>query len=426
MNIHMLGIKGTGMSALAILLKDLGHNVKGSDYSKYIFTQGELEKRKICLNEFNTTNLNSIDVLVVGHNFIDSDNIELIEAKKRNIKILEYNECLASLLKDYYSIAVSGSNGKSTTTALISTILNEIEDTSFLIGSGEAKGYKNSEYFTFEACEYKEHFLKYYPNLILVNNIDYDHVDYFKNEKDYVRCFYEFINNSKEKVIVNGDNKYLKKLKGVIIFGIKNKSMYNARNINYTNGINYDLYYKNNFIEHIQLEMYGEYMVYNTLAAISVCLTLGLKIDTIIEGLKKFKGVKRRFKETIVNDDVYIDDYAHHPSKIRAIIDAIKSKYKDRKIIAFYRPDRISRLDYFKSSFIKELSKADEAYIMPYISDNHKEKESIDRFLKITDKIKLVNEEVYKKVSKEENVVYLMMSSKDVSEVKENILKYKR
>lgn len=414
------------MSSLAMLLKDLGHEVKGSDYNKYIFTQDELKKKNIEIKKFNVDNLDDVNLVVVGHNFIDSDNIELVEAKKRGIKVLEYNECLASLLSDYYSIAVCGSNGKSTTTALVSTILNEIEDTSFLIGSGEARGNKKSEYFTFEACEYKRHFLKYYPNLILVNNIDYDHIDYFKSEKDYINAFFEFIKQSRDKVVVNGDDKNLKKIRGAIFFGIKNKSMYHARNISYDKGISYDLYYKKQYIIHIDLPMYGEYMVYNTLAAISVCLTLGLKIDVIIEGLKKFKGVKRRFKETIVNDDVYIDDYAHHPSKIKAIISAIRSKYKDKKIIAFYRPDRVSRLDYFTSSFIKELLKADEAYIMPYISDNDEEKESIEKFISKSKNIKLVNDEVYKKVSKEEGVVYLMMSSKDVSEVKEKILKYKR
>ena len=104
-------------------------------------------------------------------------------------------------------------------------------------------------------------------------------------------------------------------------------------------------------------------MVYDTLAAISVALSMGIEITTIVNGLKKFKGVKRRFMETIIDDDVYIDDYAHHPSKIRAIIDAVKSKYKNRKVIAFFRPDRISRLDYFSDSFLASLKRADEFYI---------------------------------------------------------------
>lgn len=412
------------MSALAMVLKGLGHNVSGSDYKKFVFTENELEINKIKVYEFSANNLKNIDLVVVGHNFIDSDNIELVESKRLGLKILEYNECLSEVIKDYYSIAISGSNGKSTTTGIISSILDNIENTSYLIGSGEGRGRK-SKYFTFEACEYKKHFLSYYPNLILVNNIDYDHVDYFNCEQDYVNAFYEFINNSKDKVIVNGDDKYLKDLKGVIFFGIENKEMFNARNISYEQGIDYDLYYKNDFLRHIHLDFYGEYMVYDTLAALSVCLSLGLDIDIVIESLKKFSGVKRRFKETIINDDVYIDDYAHHPSKIRAIIEAVKSKYKDKKIIAFYRPDRVSRLDYFSLSFAKELLRADRAYILPFMDSGDIEKECLNRFITNNPKIKLANEKAYIKVSKEKGVVYLMMSSKDISEVKEKILKYK-
>ena len=421
----MIGIKGSGMSALALVLKGLGHDVSGSDYTKFMFTEDELKNNKIKIYKFSKSNLDNIDLVVVGHNFIDSDNEELLEAKKRNIRVLEYNECLGKIIENYYSIGVCGSNGKTTTTGLIGTILDNIENTTYLIGSGEGKGNKNSKYFTFEACEYKRHFLKYFPNLILVNNIDYDHVDYFLTKEDYIRAFYEFIDNSKDKVIVNGDNEYLKDLDGVIFFGIENKKMFNARNINYNKGIDYDLYYKDEFLRHIHLDHYGEYMVYDSLAAMSVCISLGLDIDVVVSSLKKFNGVKRRFKETIIDDDVYIDDYAHHPSKIKAIIEAIKSKYKDKKIIAFYRPDRVSRLDYFSKEFAKELMKVNKAYILPFINNGDEEKECINRFLNNNPKIKLANEKTYIKVSKEKGVVYLMMSSKDVSEVKEKILRYK-
>lgn len=421
----MLGIKGSGMSALALVLKDLGHEITGSDYDKKIFTQEELEKRKINFGEFNGKNIEDIDLLVVGHNFINSDNIELVKAKELGKKILEYNECIDWIIKDFYSIAIAGSNGKTTTTAFISTILDNYENTSYLIGSGEGKANIKSKYFTFEACEYQRHFLKYHPNVILINNIDYDHIDYFKTKEDYHLAFYEFVKNAKDIIVVNGDDKAIKDLKGAIYFGIKNKKMFNARNVKYNDGISYDLYYKDNFIKQMKFNLYGEHMVYDTLAAISVTMSLGIDINTIEKAIKNFKGVKRRFKETIVNDDVYIDDYAHHPSKIRAMIEAIKSKYPTKKIVAFYRPDRVSRLDYFSSLFAKELTKANKAYILPYLNNGNEEKESIEKFLKENPKIKLVNEDIYKSFSKESNVVYLMMSSKDISEVKEKILKYK-
>ena len=200
--------------------------------------------------------------------------------------------------------------------------------------------------------------------------------------------------------------------------------MFNARNISYENGIKYDLYYKDEYIDKIEIEMYGECMVYNTLASICVCMSLGISIEIIKRGLKKFKGVKRRFMETIIDDDVYIDDYAHHPSKIRAIIDAVKSKYKDRKVIAFFRPDRISRLDYFSSSFLASLKRADEFYVLPFISNTKEENESYLKFIN-DHNLEKINDDVYSRVSKQRGVVYLMMSSKSMEEVKENLLKYK-
>lgn len=421
MKYYFIGIKGSGMSALANVLNGLGYEVGGSDYEDYVFTENDLKQNGIKVNKFDIANLDGVDVVIVGHNFMNSDNIEFLEAKKRKMRILEYNEAVNEIIKKYYSIAVAGSNGKSSVTALIASVLECVEDTSYLIGSGEGKG-RNSKYFTFEACEYKDHFLVYEPNVVLINNIDYDHVDYFKNENDYIKSFYNFLNNAKNIVVVNGDDKYLSKVNNVITFGIDNNSLIRAKNISYDKGIRYDLYCKNEFVDVIVVDMYGKHMVYNTLACISVCMSLGIDIEKIKEGLKNFKGVKRRFKETIINGDVYIDDYAHHPSKINAIIDAVKQKYKDREIIAFFRPDRVSRLNYFSSQFISSLKKADEFYVLPFIKgDNGEEYEKFIR----ENMIENLNESVYERIAKKKNVIYLMMSSKDMIEVKENILKYK-
>ena len=423
MRYHFIGIKGSGMSALAIVLKGLGHKVKGSDYSTYIFTEDLLVEEGIEIYEFNVNNLEDVDVVIVGHNFMESDNVEYKEAKRKNMKIVEYHIALSTLIKNYCSIAISGSNGKTTTTGLIASVLNEVEDTSYLIGSGEGKGRK-SKYFTFEACEYKNHFLEYKPNIVLVNNIDYDHVDYFKEEKDYVKAFYNFINNSKNIVVVNGDDKHLKCVNNVISFGLDSNCLIRAKNVKYDNGISYDLYYKDNYIDRIELDFYGKHMVYNTLACISVCMSVGIDMINIKNGLKKFKGVKQRFEETIINGDVYIDDYAHHPSKINAIIDAVKQKYKNKKVIAFFRPDRVSRLDYFASLFVSSLKRADEFYILPFNSSNNEEITSYKNFMREYN-LKELSEETYLEIARKKDVVYLMMSSKNMDEVKSSIIKYK-
>ena len=423
MKYYFIGIKGSGMSSLALILKGLGHEVVGSDYSDYMFTEKGLKENNIEIRGFNINNLDGVDVVIVGHNFIGGDNIELHEAKRRNIKVLEYHKAIKELLVNYYSIAVSGSNGKSTTAALIANVIDLVEDTSYLIGSGEGKG-RHSKYFTFEACEYKEHFLEYEPNVVLVNNIDYDHVDYFKSEESYINAFYKFINNAKNIVVVNGDDINLKKVNNVISFGVNNSCLIRVKNISYDDGISYDLYCKGEFVSHFHFNLYGKHMIYNTLACISVCMALGIDINTIKQGIKNFNGVKRRFKETIINGDVYIDDYAHHPSKIDAIIDAVKQKYQDREIIAFFRPDRVSRLNHFSSRFISSLKKANEFYVLPFISKDELSNNAYTNFINEYE-IEMLNEDIYSRVSKKKNVIYLMMSSKDMGEVKENILKYK-
>ena len=423
MKYHFIGIKGSGMSALAIILKDLGHEVSGSDYSSYIFTQEDLINKGIEVKAFDVDSLDDVDVVIVGHNFIDSDNVEVKESLKRGLVMVEYHKAVANLLKSYYSIAIAGSAGKTTVTALIASVLKEIDDTSYLIGCGEGRG-GNGKYFVFEACEHKEHFLIYTPNIVLVNNVDYDHVDYYKNESSYIKAFYKFINQAQNIVIVNGDDENLAKVNNVTTYGTSDKCMIRAKNISYDNGIRYDLFYKNNYITDINLEMYGEHMVYNTLACISVCLSLGVNMESIKNGLKKFNGVKRRFKETIINGDVYIDDYAHHPSKINAIINAVKQKYKDREIIAFFRPDRVSRLNYFAFDFVSSLKRANEFYVVPFLNNTDEEIDSYNKFIQEYN-LEELNENVYSRVSKKKNVIYLMMSSKNMEEVKEKILKYK-
>ena len=421
----MLGIKGTGMSSLAIILKQFGNVVTGSDYPYSSFTEEALNENDIYVSEFSIENVRNIDLLIAGHLFMGTDNIELVQAHKLNIECMEYNEALAYLIQDYYSIAVSGSNGKTTTTGLLATILDSVENTTYLIGNSQAQGNKKSKYFVFEACEHREHFLKYHPNMILINNIDYDHIDYYKTKKDYINAFYKFADNCKGRIIVNGDDINLRSIKNAIYFGVENKSMFYAENINYDNGIDYDLFYKESILTHVHLDSYGKYMVYDSLAAITCAICLGIDIRDIVKYLQKFKGLKRRFKETIINDDVYIDDYAHHPSKIKAIIEAVRNKYPNKKIIAFYRPDRVSRLNYFAKEFYDSLNKADKMYILPYLKNTEEEKESIHSFTTQFSKVKLTDDKEYKKIAKYNGVCYLMMSSKDMSEVKENILKYK-
>lgn len=428
MKYHFIGIKGSGMSSLSMLLKDKGEIVQGSDVDEYIFTEEELKRKNIPVYSFNENNFNFEDIVVIGHKFIDSDNQEVVKAKKEN-KYYEYNDFLKEFIKQYYSIAVSGSHGKTTTTSLISNMLSEIDECGYLIGDGTAHVSSLSNYFVFEACEQKEHFLKYDSNIVLVNNIDYDHVDYFKSEEDYINAFYKFAKKAKDKVIVNGDNYYLNKMEKVIKYGLEEHNDLIAKNIDENeDGISYDLYWNKKYIKRVEFPFFGHHMIYNTLAAISVGLYLNINIETITKGISKFKGVKRRFNELKIEENIYIDDYAHHPSEIRATINAVKQKYPNKKIISFFKGDRYSRVYAFAKEIANALSISDECYVLPFPSCSAKEDGiNIDeKYLGLfSEKIKFLDEKEYLKLAKMNNCIYLFMSSKNMKEVENKIIDLK-
>ena len=199
-----------------------------------------------------------------------------------------------------------------------------------------------------------------------------------------------------------------------------------ARNIiEDKDGISYDIYFHEKFLKRVKFSFYGHHMVYNTLAAISVCLSLKLNIESIEKGINKFKGVHRRFNERILDDSVFIDDYAHHPSEIEATINAAKQKYSDKKIIAFFKGDRYSRIHKFAKEIARALEKADECYVLPFPSCSEKE-EGIDineKYLSLfSDKIKYLNEEEYLKLATYSDRVYLFMSSKNTKDIQSKII----
>ena len=428
MKYHFIGIKGSGMSSLSMLLKDKGELVQGSDVDDYIFTEEELKKREIPVLNFDENNFSSEDIIVIGHKFINSENKEVIKAKKEN-KYYEYNDFLKEFIENYYSIAISGSHGKTTITSLVANMLSEIDECGYLIGDGTSHVSPLSNYFVFEACEHKEHFLKYKSDIILINNIDYDHVDYYKSEKAYVNAFYKFVKQAKDKVILNGDDLYLDKIKNPFKYGISESNDVYAQNIvEDKRGISYDLYYHHKFIKRLEFPFYGHHMVYNTLASIAVGLYLNLNIEIIEKGIKKFKGVKRRFNETIIDDCVYIDDYAHHPSEIRATLNAVKQKYKDKRIIAFFKGDRYSRVYTFAREIASALESADEAFVLPFPSCSVKEEgiEIDETYISLfSERIKSLTELEYKKLSNYNNCVYVFMSSKNMKEIENKIIELK-
>ena len=416
------------MSALAILLKSLGHTVVGSDVGDYIFTEKLLCEKQIPIYSFNEKEININDIVIIGHNFINSNLKEVTNAKLYN-EWYEYNDFLAKLSNNYISIAISGTHGKTTTTHLIKNIFNEIDQCGYLIGDGTAYLNKESKYFIFEACEYKNHFLKYYPSYIIINNVDYDHIDYFKTKEEYNQAFINFIKNKKEQLIVNGDDDFLRTIDYAIKYGINDNNDIQATNIiENEKGISFDLKYHKQYLINIKLPFYGRHMIYNTLASISIALINNIGIEQIVNGLLKFKGANRRFNEEIIEDNIYIDDYAHHPNEIKNTIYATKQKYPNKKLVAIFKGDRYSRIQYFSKDIARELELAEEAYVLPFPPCSKKEEGiniSEEEIIKHSPKIKKLSTFKMIEISKYSNTVYLFMSSKNMKNEREQIIKNK-
>ena len=414
---HFIGIKGSGMSALALIMKQLGYKVQGSDYKNHYFTEKELIKNNIKVLEFNKDNIKEKMIIIKGNTF-DETNEEVKEALKKNLKIYTYQEMVDKITKNYNLIAVSGCHGKTTTSSMIAHILNS----NYLIGDGSGKITK-SNYFVLEACEYKRHFLNYNPNYILITNIDLDHVDYYKNLKQITKAYQEFIERG-NIILMNGDDKKLKN-KNIYYYGTKETNYFQARNIKYSEqGIEYDLYINKEYKYHFKLPFYGSSMVTNTLGVISLCYLEKISFKKIEKKLKTFKGAKRRFKETKVLDNIIIDDYAHHPNEIKSTIEAVRQKYKNKQVITVFEPHTYSRVKQFHKEIAQELNKSDYSYIM----DIYKSREKQEDYKKITSELiikKLKKGEKFniKKLTKHKNSVILFMSPNDIRNIEEEYIK---
>ncbi len=428
---HFIGIKGSGMSALATIMKELGYDVQGSDVDKYFFTQVELEKHNINLLTFNKENIKDNMIIIRGTTFNESNNEEVKKAQELNLEMYTYNEMVGKLTNKFKTICICGCHGKTTTSAMLSHVLCNTIHTNYLIGDGTGYANKNNDYFVLESCEYQRHFLSYNPYYVIITNIDLDHVDYFKDINDVINAYQEFSNKSQKIVLACGDNENTKKLKlnkEIIYYGINEDNDIRATNIKYKEtGISFDVLIKNKYIDSFDLPIFGEHNLLNTLAVIGICYFEKINIEEIKKYLSNFKGAKRRFNIININKSVIIDDYAHHPNEVKATINAVKQKYPNKKIIVIFEPHTYSRTKEFKNEFIKIFNEVDESYIM----DIHGARENKEDFKNITSDIiinKLKNghhiniDEAYK-LSKYENSVFLFMSPNDISKLEEDLKK---
>ncbi len=376
MKYFCVGIKGSGMSTLAQILSDLGHTVAGYDDNKnHTFTEEGLIKRNIPIY-YNQEHPIDKEMIVTYSKAFSLSHPELVFLKQEGLEFVEYNELLGRLTREFETIGVSGTHGKTTTSTMITDILKD-KGVNYFIGDGSGYAKRDNKLFVIESCEFKRHFLSYNPYLAIVTNIELEHTECYAGLEDIIETFNKFINKAKI-VVACGDDKNVLKLKTsnkIYYYGFKTNNDIYATNITMnTTGSDFDVFYNQNFLGHFHMPLVGNHMILNALASILVGLLYNVDLTTIKNTLNNFATPKRRFKETIVGDNIMIDDYAHHPTEILKTIEAARIKYPNKKIVAIFKPNTYSRTLALKDDFIRVLSTADVAYITPI--DCNREKQS--------------------------------------------------
>ena len=390
--IHFVGIGGIGMSGLALIMKNKGFNVQGSDIllNKNI---ERLKKDKIKVNIKHTRkNIASATILVIS-SAIKKNNPELIEAKKKQLPIYKRGEMLANIVSLTKNIVVTGSHGKTTTTSLLAAIFLKTKLDPTIINGGVLNAIKSSaklgksDWCILEADESDGSFIHVPPTYSIVTNIDREHMDYYDSMNDLKNLFIKFVNKvpSFGKSFICIDNKnnndLLKKIntKNFYTYGINSKSQFCVKNIKQVKEFSeYDLAIKlpgkkNIVINKIKIPLLGTHNILNSTAAVAVALTIGISQSTIKNGLKEFKGVQRRFNKIFTHRETnFYDDYAHHPTEIKEVLNGVRAAYKKEEIICIFQPHRISRLKDLKQEFSLSFKKADTVILCPVYAAGEK------------------------------------------------------
>lgn len=352
MKYYLVGIKGTGMSALAIYLKQLGNDVCGSDVDDYYFTEENLRNNDIKIFKFGQKLIT--EYIYIVSSAYDEENIDVKALKKNQIPYLYYHQFIGNL-QNGDLIAVSGTHGKTTT----SKFLSQMIDCSCIIGDGTGQGKSDVEYFVLEACEYKEHFLSYVPKLLLITNIELDHPDFYRNIEQMIASYQKLVNQS-DLVIINGDDLNCKKLKikNVIKVGISNNCDYQyeiiEKSLDYTK---VKILVQNNEYK-VTIPFVGDHLVFDFVIAYVCCLVLGEKPSFTNLCLPKKRMMEYQYGHTIL-----IDDYAHHPTEIKALYQSLREKYPNYIINTIFQPHTYTRTLTFQNEFNYALSLFNNCYI---------------------------------------------------------------
>lgn len=419
---HFIGIKGSGMSALALMLHQMGHHVQGSDVEKYYFTQRGLEQAGIQILPFSESNITKDVELIAGNAFRDDNNIEVAYANKMGIPFKRYHEFLGDFMKQFTSLGVAGAHGKTSTTGILSHVLKNITDTSYLIGDGTGRGSANAQYFVFESDEYERHFMPYHPEYSIINNIDFDHPDYFTGIDDVFNAFNDYAKQVTKGLFLYGEDAYLRKITTnapIYYYGFEESDDFMAYDIKRTtNGSDFKVSYHGEQIGDFHVPAYGKHNVLNATAIVANLYIAGFDMELVSKHMKTFSGVKRRFTEKIINDTIIIDDFAHHPTEIIATLDAARQKYPSKEIVAIFQPHTFTRTIALLDEFATALNEADAVYLAQIYGSarevDHGDVKVEDLATKIKKPHQVVTVENVSPLLDHEDAVYVFMGAGDI------------
>lgn len=410
------------MSALALMLHQMGHKVQGSDVDKYYFTQRGLEQAGIAILPFDEKNITGDVELIAGNAFRPDNNVEIAQANRLGLTYKRYHEFLGDFMRQFASFGVAGAHGKTSTTGLFAHVMSNITDTSFLIGDGTGRGSANAQYFVFESDEYERHFKPYYPEYSIITNIDFDHPDYFTSLEDVFNAFNDYAKQVKKGLFLYGEDEQLRRITAnapIYYYGFEDGDDFVAYDLKpSTTGSQFKVRHGQKELGEFQIPTFGKHNVLNATAVIANLYIAGFDLALAAEHLKTFGGVKRRFTEKVVNGTVIIDDFAHHPTEIIATIDAARQKYPSKEIVAIFQPHTFTRTIALLDEFAEALNDADAVYLAQiYGSAREVDKGEVkveDLAAKISKKGGLVTIENTSPLLDHDNAVYVFMGAGDI------------
>ena len=390
--VHFIGIGGIGMCGLSLIMRGKGFKVQGSDLSSNKNIERlRKDKIKIFIGQKKQNLKNA--TIVVKSSAIKKNNPEIVEAKRKNLPIISRGKMLAHIVSLMKNIVVVGSHGKTTTTSLVASIFQKTNLDPTIINGGVINSIKNtaklgkSEWSILEADESDGSFIHIPPTYSIITNVDREHMDFYNSMDDLKKYFNQFIEKvpsfGKSFICIDDkiNNDLVKKLKtkNFYTYGINHKSNFFIKNIKQNiNFSEFDLQVnvpnkKKLILKKIKIPLLGIHNIRNAVAATAVALTIGISIKNIKAGLLNFKGVQRRFNKIFTYNKIdFYDDYAHHPTEIKVVLEGVKRVYNDYDKVCIFQPHRISRLKDLKKEFSYSFKDADTVLLCPIFTAGEK------------------------------------------------------